>query len=64
LVLADSKVLIGVPAKDENLKRAAMNLEKVKTMIASVLNVYDLLKYDYLILTVDAIPVLEEAFLK
>lgn len=62
--LADSKVLIGVPNKDENLKRAAMNLEKVKTMMASVLNVYDLLKYDYLILTVDAIPVLEEAFLK
>lgn len=62
--LAESKVLIGVPSKDENLKRAAMNLESVKTMIASVLNVYDLLKYDYLILTVDAIPVLEEAFLK
>ncbi|HOJ93077.1 MAG TPA: 50S ribosomal protein L4 [Dictyoglomaceae bacterium] len=62
--LKDSKVLMGIPKKDENLKRAAMNLGKVKTMVASCLNVYDLLKYDYLILTVDAIPILEEAFLK
>jgi large subunit ribosomal protein L4 len=62
--LKEAKVLIGIPQKDETLKRAAMNLENVKTMVASCLNVYDLLKYDYLVLTVDAIPVIEEAFLK
>ncbi len=64
LGLRNSSVLISLPVKDESVKRATLNIKNVKTMIASCLNVYDLLKYDYLILTVDAISVLEEAFLK
>ncbi len=62
--LRNSSVLVSLPVKDESVKRATLNIKNVKTMIASCLNVYDLLKYDYLILTVDAISVLEEAFLK
>lgn len=62
--LRNSSVLVSIPVKDESVKRATLNIKNVKTMIASCLNVYDLLKYDYLILTVDAISVLEEAFLK
>ncbi|MEN2983921.1 MAG: 50S ribosomal protein L4 [Dictyoglomaceae bacterium] len=62
--LSNSSVLVSLPKKNELIKRATSNIKNVKTMVASCLNVYDLLKYDYLILTIDAIPVLEEAFLK
>lgn len=42
-------VLLGKPA-DEMLKRAARNLKKVKYLETAGLNVYDLLKYDALLL--------------
>ncbi|PMQ00967.1 MAG: 50S ribosomal protein L4 [Dictyoglomus sp. NZ13-RE01] len=61
--LNNVSVLVSTPQKDENIKRAVSNIEKVKLMVASCLNVYDLLKYDYLILTVDAVKKLEETFL-
>ncbi|MBI1813648.1 MAG: 50S ribosomal protein L4 [Deltaproteobacteria bacterium] len=50
--------LIIVAAKDEALERATRNLPKVKVLRAAGANVYDLLKYEYLILTPDALSAL------
>jgi large subunit ribosomal protein L4 len=50
--------LIIVPAKDEALERATRNLPKVKVLRAEGANVYDLLKYEYLIVTPDALSAL------
>ena len=47
--------LIVVPQRDEDLERAARNLPRVKVLRAEGANVYDLLRYDRLILTPDAV---------
>lgn len=52
-------VLIVIPARDEGLERAARNLPTVKVLRAEGLNVYDLLRYDRLILTRDAVSVIQ-----
>lgn len=50
--------LIIIPARDESLERAARNLPLIKVLRAEGANVYDLLRYDRLILTQDAVPAL------
>lgn len=45
--------------KNENLERATGNLQEVKSIRASYANVRDLLKYERLVIDVDAVPVLE-----
>jgi large subunit ribosomal protein L4 len=60
-MLADLNVvsaLIIVPAKDEALERASHNLPKVKVLRAEGANVYDLLRYEHLIVTPEALAVL------
>jgi large subunit ribosomal protein L4 len=52
-------ILILSPEKSENIKRATGNLQDVKTILASYANVRDLLKYDRLVITTDAVPVIE-----
>jgi large subunit ribosomal protein L4 len=52
-------ILILSPEKSENIERATGNLQDVKTILASYANVRDLLKYDRLVITTDAVPVLE-----
>ena len=50
LQAADTKTLIVLSEKDENIARSANNLPNVKTLLAGYLNVIDLLKYDIVIL--------------
>ena len=50
--------LIVVPQRDDGLERAARNLPLVKVLRAEGANVYDLLRYDRLILTPDAVQAL------
>ncbi len=60
-LMADLNVqsaLIIVPERDDNLERAARNLPLVKVLRAEGANVYDLLRYDRLILTPDAVQAL------
>ncbi len=63
-VLAALKVegsaIIATSQKDDRLVRAARNLPKVKTMLASLLNVADLLSYRFLIMPEDAVRVVED----
>ena len=53
-------VLIVMPENVETIVRAAANLPQTKTIIAPMLNVRDVLKFDRLIVTEEAIPVIEQ----
>jgi large subunit ribosomal protein L4 len=60
-LMADLNVhsaLIVVPQRDDALERAARNLPLVKVLRAEGANVYDVLRYDRLILTPDAVQAL------
>jgi large subunit ribosomal protein L4 len=50
--------LIVIPSRDDALERAARNLPYVKVLRAEGANVYDLLRYDRLILTQEAVQAL------
>ncbi len=56
---ASRSLLIVMPEKVETIERAAGNLENVWTIMAANLNVRDLLKYDRVLLTREAIDVIE-----
>jgi large subunit ribosomal protein L4 len=52
--------LIVIAQSDVKLERSARNLPKVKVLRVAGLNVYDLLRYEHLILTEAALKLLEE----
>ena len=61
--LAELKVesaVIVIPQSNEKIERSARNLPKIKVLRVEGVNVYDLLRYDHLILTHDALRRLEE----
>ena len=60
----EGKTLIVLPEKNENVQKSARNIEGVKTSLVNTINVYDLLKYNKLVLTVDAVKSLEEVYTK
>ena len=53
---------IVLPASNENVQKSARNIENVKTGSVNTINVYDLLRYKKLVLTVDTIKKLEEVY--
>ena len=54
--------LVVLPEKDETVERAAGNIPNVKTTLVGTLNVYEILKYDTLILTKDSLAKIEEVY--
>ncbi|MBC5648577.1 50S ribosomal protein L4 [Christensenella tenuis] len=60
--LKAEKALIVTSGKDEDVVRAAANIQGVKTMPAATLSVYDILKYDKFIVTKDAVKAIEEVY--
>ena len=58
----EGKTLIVLPEKNENVQKSARNIEGVKTSLVNTINVYDLLKDNKLVLTVDAVKSLEEVY--
>ena len=58
----EGKTLIVLPEKNENVQKSARNIKNVKTTLVNTINVYDLLKYNKLVLTVDAVKNLEEVY--
>jgi large subunit ribosomal protein L4 len=61
--LAELKVdsaLLVIPKSDVKIERSARNLPKIKVLRVEGLNVYDLLRYEHLILTEGALKRLEE----
>jgi len=51
----DSKALVVIDNNDKNIILSARNLPDVKTTDANIINVYDILKYDKLVFTRDAV---------
>lgn len=58
----EGKTLIMLPEKNENVQKSARNIEGVKTTLVNTINVYDLLKYNKLVVTLDAVKKLEEVY--
>ena len=58
----EGKTLIVLPEKNENVQKSARNIEGVKTSLVNTINVYDLLKYNKLILTLDSVKSIEEVY--
>ena len=56
------KTLILLPEKNENVQKSARNIEGVETTLVNTIHVYDLLKYNKLIVTLDAVKKLEEVY--
>ncbi len=56
--LGVGSALIVIPARDDTLERAARNLPHVKVLRAEGANVYDMLRYDRLVLTQEAVDAL------
>lgn len=56
------KALIVLSAPDETVERAARNLPGVKTTLVGTLNVYEILKYQKLVLTRDSAQKIEEVY--
>ena len=58
----EGKTLIMLPEKNENVQKSAINIEGVKTSLVNTINVYDLLKYTNLVVTLDTVKKLEEVY--
>ena len=58
----EGKTLIVLPENNTNVVMSARNIEGVKTISANNINVFDLLKYNNLVLPVDTVKKLEEVY--
>ena len=58
----EGKTLVVLPEKDLNVQKSAKNIQNVKTTLTNTINVYDLLKYNKLLLTVDSVKAIEEVY--
>ena len=51
-----------LPEKNETVQKSARNIKGVKTTLVETINVYDLLKYNKLVVTEDTVKKLEEVY--
>jgi len=58
----EGKTLVLLAEKNENVQKSARNIEGVKTSLVNTINVYDLLKYKNLVITLDTVKKLEEVY--
>ena len=56
------KALVVTKDKDEKAVLSARNIPTVKTTMTNSINVYDILKYDSLVITKDAVAAIEEVY--
>ena len=57
-----NKALVVLGDKNENVIRSASNIPGVRTALPNTINVYDILKYDSLVVTKDALAKIEEVY--
>ena len=58
----EGKTLMLLAERNENVQKSARNIEGVKTTLVNTINVYDLLKYKNLVITLDTVKKLEEVY--
>ncbi len=59
LGLGNGSALILLPQRDEVILRSVRNLPQVRTLVAQYLNVRDLLQYDYILMPLASLEVIE-----
>ena len=57
-----TKALVVLNDNDQNVVLSARNIPNVKTALTNTINVYDILKYDTLVVTKDAVATIEEVY--
>ncbi len=57
-----NKALVILNEKDENVILSARNIPDVKTALTNTISVYDILKYDTVVATKDAVATIEEVY--
>ncbi|MDO4553586.1 MAG: 50S ribosomal protein L4 [Lachnospiraceae bacterium] len=57
-----NKALVVLNEKDDTVIKSAHNIPSVKTALTNTINVYDILKYDTVVVTKDAIATIEEVY--
>ena len=57
-----AKALVVLNDNDETIIRSAANVKDVKTALTNTINVYDILKYDTVVVTKDAVATIEEVY--
>jgi len=57
-----SKALVVLNENDANVVKSARNIENVQTALTNTINVYDILKYNTLIVTKAAVATIEEVY--
>ena len=60
--LEADKALVVINDNDTNVVKSAANIPTVKTACTNTINVYDILKYDKVIVTQDAVKTIEEVY--
>jgi large subunit ribosomal protein L4 len=58
----EGKTLIILPEKNQNVECSSRNIEGVKTILLNTINVYDLLKYNNLVLPLETVKKIEEVY--
>ena len=57
-----SKALVVMAEKNDNVVLSARNIPSVKTALTNTINIYDILKYDTLVVTKDAVNAIQEVY--
>ncbi len=57
-----NKALVVLDKKDENVILSARNIPEVRTTLSGSVNVYDVLKYDNVVITKEAVAQIEEVY--
>ena len=57
-----AKALVVTKDNDQNIVLSAKNVPGVKTALTNTINVYDILKYDTVVITKDAVAAIEEEY--
>lgn len=57
-----AKALVVTKDNDKNVVLSARNIPNVKTSLINTINVYDILKYDTVVITKDAVAAIEEVY--
>ncbi|MDO5707150.1 MAG: 50S ribosomal protein L4 [Andreesenia angusta] len=61
-IKAGKKALVVTAENDTNVIKSSNNIQGVRTATVNTLNVYDILKYDSLVITEDAVKKVEEVY--
>ena len=57
-----SKALVALNENDTNVVKSASNIANIQTALTNTINVYDILKYNTVVVTKDAVKTIEEVY--